>query len=153
MQTLTMLRRGLSAALLFSAALPVLAADRPASPIIENAWLRALPGELPAAGYFRMRDTSGTQRQLTGADSPAFAMAMLHQSSEQNGQSQMQHVDGVAVPANGTATFAPGGYHLMLMQAKQPLTVGGQVKVTLHFDDGSTVEVPFVIKGAGATAY
>jgi copper(I)-binding protein len=151
MKKLHPIRPLLSSALLGLICLSATAADRPASPVIENAWIRALPGDLPAAAYFRMRNSSDGARRLVGAESSAFAMAMLHQSSDQGGQSQMKRVDGVEVPAHGSASCAPGSYHLMLMHAQQPLTVGATVPITLHFDDGSAVAVPFMVKGAAAS--
>src|SRR3546814_18254450 len=78
-------------------------------------------------------------------------MAMLHRSSEQNGQSQMQHVGTVTLAPQGTVRFAPRGYHLMLMGAKHPLAVGERVPVTLRFSAGSSVTVEFVVRPAGAT--
>ena len=41
---------------------------------------------------------------------------MLHQSKEENGVEKMLPVKSVPVPAHGTLSFAPGGYHLMCMQ-------------------------------------
>src|SRR3546814_3055225 len=121
------------------------------SDLVEDAWIRMLPGDLPAAGYFALRNRSDAARDLTGTDSPAFAMAMRHRSSEQNGQSQMQHVGTVTLAPQGTVRFAPRGYHLMLMGAKHPLAVGERVPVTLSFSDGSSVTVEFVVRPAGAT--
>ncbi|HET8882547.1 MAG TPA: copper chaperone PCu(A)C [Solimonas sp.] len=126
-------------------------AAQPASPVVENAWIRMLPGDLPAAGYFDLRNRSDASRNLVDAESPAFMMAMLHRSSEQNGQSQMQHVDDVALPAHGVVRFAPGRYHLMLMHASTPLKVGARVPVTLRFSDGSSVTAQFVVRPATAT--
>ncbi|NKF24076.1 copper chaperone PCu(A)C [Solimonas marina] len=140
-------------ALIATMAVSAEAADSPASPVIEDAWIRALPGDLPAAGYFSIHNLGDAPRQLTRADTPEFAGAMLHLSSEQDGQSQMQHVDGVTVAAHGRVSFRPGSYHLMLMHAKAPLTIGSKVPIALHFDDGSSVVVPFIVKGASATAY
>src|SRR3546814_16813783 len=87
---------------------------------------------------------------VCSSDLPAFAMAMLHRSSEQNGQSQMQHVGTVTLAPQGTVRFAPRGYHLMLMGAKHPLAVGERVPVTLSFSDGSSVTAEFVVRPAGA---
>jgi copper(I)-binding protein len=46
---------------------------------------------------------------LTGVESDAFGMAMLHQSQSNGDMSKMVMVDMATVPANGTLTFAPGG--------------------------------------------
>ena len=140
------------AAALIAALGPLAAtAAQPASPVVENAWIRVLPGDLPAAGYFDLRNRSDAARNLVDAESPAFMMAMLHLSSQENGQSQMQHVDEVALPAHGVVRFAPGRYHLMLMHAHAPLKVGTTVPVTLRFSDGSSVTASFAVRPADAT--
>lgn len=139
------------AALLLGSSTAVAADTRPASPVVEDAWIRMLPGDLPAAGYFGLRNRSDASRSLSGVESPAFAIAMLHKSSAQNGQSQMQHVDSAPLTPHGALRFAPGSYHLMLMGAKQPLTVGERVPITLSFSDGSRVTVEFVVRPAGAS--
>lgn len=129
------------------------AGSAPAAPEnlhISKAWVRLLPGKLPAGGYFNLRNDGDTSVTLTGASSPAYAMAMLHKSEESGGLSRMVHVKTVIVPAHGSIQFAPGGYHLMLMHAKKPLQAGGTIKITLHFANGGTLTVPFKLRPAAA---
>jgi len=64
--------------------------------------------------------------------------------------SRMTMVDALAIPAHGTQVLAPGGYHLMLMDAKQPVRPGDTVRITLKFDDGSTLPVDFIARPANA---
>lgn len=116
----------------------------------ESAWIRLLPGELPAAGYLVLRNDADTSRKLVSADSTDFGHVMLHQSVQSSGMSHMRHVMGIDIPAHGTATLAPGGYHLMLMQPKRALKVGQTVTVVLHFADGATQSVAFAVKPANA---
>ncbi|MEG8019573.1 copper chaperone PCu(A)C [Sphingomonas sp. LR55] len=47
-----------------------------------------------------------------------------------------QLVDGLAVPAGGTATLAPSGNHIMLIGLKSPLKAGERVPATLRFARG-----------------
>lgn len=113
---------------------------------VSEAWFRALPGKLPAGGYFTMHNAGAKETALTGADSKACGMLMLHKSSQSGGMSSMQDVANVPVPAGGTVKFAPGGYHLMCMDtAMKP---GDSVAVTLHFSDGGAVPVTFAVKDA-----
>lgn len=137
---------GLSALL---TALPAHAADP--SLAVSGAWIRLLPGTLPAGGYFTVKNSTGRARELTGASSPAYGHVMLHHSTQSGGQSHMVMVDSVTVPAHGTLSFAPGGYHLMLMQPKGGLKVGGSVTIMLHFKNGTTLTVPFKLQAAGAS--
>jgi copper(I)-binding protein len=73
---------------------------------------------------------------------------MLHQSVEKGGQDQMMMVAQVTVPAHGSVSFAPAGYHLMCMQPSPSMKVGGSVPVTLHFADAGTLTASFPVKGA-----
>ncbi len=135
--------------LLLSCSLPLHAADHQLD--LSGGWIRLLPAHLPAGGYFTLHNRSGEPLKLTGATSPAYGSVMLHHSMESSGQSHMMHVDSVTVPAHGTLSFTPGGYHLMLMQPKTSLKVGGKVDVTLSFSDGEKLTASFTLKPAGAS--
>ena len=115
-----------------------------------HAWIRVLPGALPAGAYVVLRNDGDQPVALTGASTPAYGMAMLHRSTQSGGTSRMAMVDALPIPAHGTQALAPGGYHLMLMDAKQPVQPGDTVRITLKFGDGSTLPVDFLARPAGA---
>ncbi|MNJ33771.1 hypothetical protein D3C77_284610 [compost metagenome] len=117
---------------------------------VQNAQLRLLPGDLPAAGYFTLTNTGAEPVALNGAQSDMFGQVMIHRSIQENGMARMQHIDQVQVPASGTLAFAPGGYHLMLMQRQKPLALGDQIAITLQFADGQTLPVTFTAVPPGA---
>lgn len=116
-----------------------------------HAWLRLLPGALPAGGYLTLANDGSQAVQLTNASSPDYAQVMLHQSTEQGGMSQMRMLDHLAVPAHGQVALAPAGYHLMMMKADRTLKPGDNVRVILRFADGSTLPVDFTARPANAT--
>ncbi len=115
-----------------------------------HAWLRVLPGDLPAGAYVTLQNDSDRPIVLRGASSPAYADVMLHQSSSEGGMSRMAMVDELPVPAHGKAVLAPAGYHLMLMKAANPVKPGDTVELTLEFSDGSTLATDFVARPANA---
>jgi copper(I)-binding protein len=126
-------------------------AAAPAAPTglaVGDAWFRALPGTLPAGGYFTLRNTGAKEAVLTGAASPACGMLMMHKSESKGGMAAMDMVGTVPVPAGGSVSFAPGGYHLMCMDAKPALKPGASVPVTLSFQDGARLTVPFAVRNA-----
>lgn len=110
---------------------------------VEHARMRLLPGDLPAAGYFSLRNTSNEPVVLVGAESAAFECAMMHRSTQENGMAGMEHVPQLELAPGERVEFAPGGYHLMLMKRLKPLTVGDEVTVTLLFEDGRRLPVVF----------
>jgi copper(I)-binding protein len=52
---------------------------------IEDAWIRWLPADLPAAGYVRMTTRAPRAVTLVGAASPAYAHVSLHRSVTEGG--------------------------------------------------------------------
>ena len=115
-----------------------------------HAWIRVLPGDLPAGAYVTLQNDGDQPVALSGASSTVYADVMLHQSSTTGGMSRMTMVDALSVPAHGKAMLAPAGYHLMLMQANAPVKPGDTVRLTLRFTDGSTLVTDFIARPANA---
>ena len=138
------------AAATLSLALPVRARDS-AAVRLSGGWIRVLPGSLPNAGYAVLHNDSGKAIDLVSADSPAYGRVMLHRSVETGGVSRMLPVKKLVIPAHGQVTLAPGGYHLMLMHRVVPVKPGMQVKIRLHFADGSTLDGDFLARPANAS--
>ncbi|MBW8709207.1 MAG: copper chaperone PCu(A)C [Alphaproteobacteria bacterium] len=113
---------------------------------ISGAWFRALPGKLPAGGYFTAQNNSRRDIAITGARSEACGMLMIHQSSNKGGMSGMDMMETVKVPAGGQVSFAPGGYHLMCEGAK--MKIGTRIPVLINLSDGTSVAVAFDVRGA-----
>jgi hypothetical protein len=115
---------------------------------ITDPWFRALPGKLPAGGYFTAQNNTRRDIAIAGASSDACGMLMIHQSSNKGGMSGMDMVEKVNVPAGGKIAFAPGGYHLMCTDPTPKMKVGAKVAVLLSLSDGSAVAVAFAVRGA-----
>ncbi|KND56328.1 Copper metallochaperone [Candidatus Paraburkholderia kirkii] len=118
-----------------------------------DCWIRAMPPNLPSSGYFIVANNGDTPATLTGAQTPAFGMTMMHKSENKGGTATMSPVDSVDVPAHGTLSFAPKGYHLMLEEPGKPLKVGSTIPLTLSFANKSTLEVNCAVKSAAATGH
>lgn len=115
-----------------------------------HAWIRVLPGALPAGAYVTLENDGDRPVALTGASSKTYAQVMLHRSSTEGGVSRMTMVDSLSVPAHGKAELAPAGYHLMLMQPTAPVKPGTTVRLLLKFSDGSTLPADFTARPANA---
>jgi copper(I)-binding protein len=114
-------------------------------------WLRVLPGNLPAGGYVSFENVSDRAVSIVGASSPDYADAMIHRSSTDGGMGRMEMVDSVPLPPKGTVAFSPGGYHVMLTDAKHPVKAGDKVVVTFKLSDGETLPVTLLARPANAT--
>lgn len=115
-----------------------------------HAWIRVLPGSLPAGGYVTLRNDADQPAILRGASSAAYAQIMLHESSTAGGMSRMRMLDRLTIPAHGQIALAPSGLHLMLMDPARPVPVGSTVKLVLRFDDGSSLATDFTARPANA---
>jgi copper(I)-binding protein len=104
-------------------------------------WIRTMPATVPSSGYFTLKNGGDKAATLTGIDTPAYGMAMIHETQTAGSTAKMVHVDAVDVPAHGTVTFRPKHYHVMLEDPRKPVAPGAKVPFTLHFADGSTVSV------------
>ena len=113
-----------------------------------DAWIRLLPGNLPAAGYLELDNSGVNSVQLTGMQSARFGAIELHLSSEQSGVARMRRVYKLSIPAGRTVALKPRGYHLMLFRSNGDLKPGGQVLVTLEFSDGTHLPVNFLLRDA-----
>jgi periplasmic copper chaperone A len=116
--------------------------------MVANAWFRALPANLPAGGYFELRNVGRWPAILTGAASPACGMLMLHKSELRNGVERMSDAGTIDIPAGGALKFAPGGDHLMCTSPTPAMKPGTSVLVTLSFSDGSVATETFAVKNA-----
>jgi copper(I)-binding protein len=108
-----------------------------------HAWIRVMPGNLPAGAYVVLENRGDHPVSLRSASSEAYGDVMLHKSSTEGGMGRMEMAESLSIPAHGKAALAPGGYHLMLMQATHPVQVGDKVKISLKFADGSALDTDF----------
>ena len=95
------------------------AAPAAATPTIADAWIRPPTGPgRPAAGYLTIRNPGGVVDALIGA-SPARSRRRASSTRPRRtapGMTGMHPIERLDIPAGGTVTLEPGGYHLMLME-------------------------------------
>lgn len=113
---------------------------------VKDAWVRWLPNNLPAAGYVTLVNAGDKPVDLVDISSNDYGDAMLHQTVSNGSTQKMVMVDKLTVPAHGQVSIAPGGYHVMLEDAKHKVAPGDTVHLTLKFSDGETLDTPFAVK-------
>jgi hypothetical protein len=114
---------------------------------VKDAWINeAPPGAAAMAGYMTLHNPSTQARALVGARSAGFAMVMMHRTEMEGGMAKMVHQEEVDIPAGGEVSFAPGGYHLMLMRPRQAYKAGDKVEITLLFKNGTEMPVQFEVR-------
>ena len=80
------------------------------------------------------------------ASSPAAGVVEIHEMSMDGNVMRMRAIPGLDLPAGKPVELKPGGYHLMLMDLKQPLKEGTSVAVILVIEsrDGKRESVEVI---------
>jgi periplasmic copper chaperone A len=108
----------------------------------KNVWVRPAAAGGMTAAYFDVTNGRTVADAVTGV-SVAFAdSAGLHETTtDASGMMGMHEVASVPVPAGQTVSFAPGGYHVMLIGLKQDLKAGDRVDLTLTTQGSGSIVV------------
>jgi copper(I)-binding protein len=112
----------------------VAAAGAQAQVAVIDPWIRGVVPAQKATGAF-MQLKSATDVALVGVSSPVAGIAEIHEMRMDGGVMRMSALPRLELRANATVELKPGGYHLMLMDLKQPLKDGQKVPVTLTLED------------------
>jgi periplasmic copper chaperone A len=120
--------------------------------IISQAWSRATPGGAKVAGgYLTIENKGSTPDRLIGGSADVADKVQVHEMTMNNGVMTMRPVDqGLTIEAGKTVKLAPGGYHLMMSDLKNPLKRGDKVPVTLEFEKAGKVKLSLDVQGVGA---
>jgi periplasmic copper chaperone A len=123
----------------------VCAAARAAGPsavTVSDPYARAVPpGQPNSAVFMTLTNDSGAPHALIAAQSPAAKTVELHTHVKDGGMLKMRKIERIEVPAHGSVTLKPGALHVMLIGLNGPLVPGGEVNLTLSFDDGAQTQV------------
>lgn len=114
---------------------------------VQDAWIRGMVPAQKATGAF-MNLTSKAPARLVAVESPVAKSAEIHNMRIENGVMKMFPAEGIDLPAGRTVKLAPGGYHIMLFDLKQPLRQGDQISLRLTFEmqDGSRQEIDIPVE-------
>jgi len=114
-----------------------LAAGAHAQANISEPWVRGTVPAQKATGAF-MRIQAEQAVRLVGAASPVAGVAEIHEMAMDGDVMKMRQLkDGLPIAQGATVELRPGGYHVMLLELKHPLTAGETVPLTLTFEDAA----------------
>jgi periplasmic copper chaperone A len=135
---------------LIAAGASVLAAAQATPLIVQNAWMRKVPGADSAAVYLVLRNTTVQPVIVIGVRSPSASHVMIHQTSTVGGQSQMRQYEKLVIAPGKSVAFEPGGMHVMLSGFKKSPLIGQTVPLVLLLSNGETVAVAAVVRPVDA---
>ncbi len=102
----------------------------------------------PVSAAYMVIENSGGADRLISASADVAEVTEIHETKDMgNGMMGMQPVQGgLEIPANGSVTLKPGGYHIMLMKLKQELAPGQAIRLTLKFQSGKEIALDVPVK-------
>lgn len=103
--------------------------------------MASAPGQSRAAVYLVLHNPTATDAIITHISTPASGAAEVHRHTYEDGMMKMRQVSHARIPARGKLTFAPGGYHVMLLDLAQPLVAGGSLRLTIEFGNGHGLDI------------
>ena len=106
---------------------------------VKDAWVRPTVAGQKSSGAYMKLTAKATQR-LVGISTPVAGVAEVHEMKMEGDVMKMRALPALDLPAGKTVELKSGGYHVMLMDLKQPLAAGGTVPLTLLFKDAKGVE-------------
>ena len=122
---------------------------------VQDAWVRATVPQQKATGAF-MRLTAAQDARLVSASSPVAGVTEVHEMKLVDNVMKMRPLPALDLPAGQAVELKPGGYHIMLLDLKQPVAQGSTVPLTLVFEakDGqrTTQELQEPVRAVSATA-
>lgn len=128
-----------------------------ALPSVDGAWVRStVAGQLGTGAFMKL--TAPEAMQLIGVSSPVAGTAEVHEMKMEGDVMKMRPVKSLDLPAAQTVELKPGGYHVMLLDLKQPLQPGTTVAVTLKLRSAKGQErqlelkLPVAARAPGAGA-
>jgi copper(I)-binding protein len=119
---------------------------------LTDLWTRATPPSAPTAGgYLTIENTGAEADRLIGIASSAAGRAEIHEMTTKDGTMIMRQAEaGVEIPAGEAVALAPGGFHIMFVDLKEPFVEGGKVPVTLIFEKAGSIDTFLHVLAIGA---
>jgi periplasmic copper chaperone A len=120
--------------------------------VISQGWSRATPGGAKiGGGYLTVENKGSAPDRLIHAAGDVAGKIEVHEMAMKNGVMTMRPVDnGLTIEPGKTVKLAPGGFHLMMFDLKNPLKQGDKVPVTLEFEKAGKVTLSLDVEGIGA---
>ena len=113
------------------------------------AWSRPAAKGHNAVVYLNIANKGAIEDKLVGASSPVAESVEIHRSTMEDGIHRKREVESIAVPAGGSATLAPGGYHIMLIDLKSMLMAEESFPVTFTFEKAGEITTTVSVQGVG----
>lgn len=103
-------------------------------------------GVSPTAIYATLRNDRAVDDSLIAIIPDSADGVMLHRTlTDAEGRMQMEHLDGIGVPAKSTLEMKPGSYHAMVSRVSSTVVAGDSLNVTFRFVRAGAITVRGVV--------
>ena len=120
---------------------------------VADPWSRPAAANGNGAGFMTITNRGKSTEVLKAVETTAAKKTEIHLSSTAGGVMRMARQDGgVAIPAGKSISFAPGGYHVMLLGLGKASKAGDKLPATLVFASGARLKVEFTVGTAAPGA-
>ena len=110
----------------------------------------SMAGSKNGAVYFKGFKNAGKEvDQLISVKSKIADKTEIHEMKMEGDRMMMRELNGLEIPAKGSAQLKPGGNHLMFMQLKEPFKEGEVSPVQLQFEKAGKVDIKLPVKAMG----
>ena len=118
-------------------------ADQPPLTAEQLQIARPLAGMSMGAGYLTLKNNSDQKIRITQVHSPDLKSVEMHESVLEDGVSRMYKLQEVVILPGQSASFEPGGKHLMLRYAA---TIPDQVTLQFYAEETLLLSVGATLK-------
>jgi len=91
--------------------------------------------------FMTIRNSTDTGERLIAVSADVAAVVEIHETTVDDDVMRMRPIEGIDIPAGGSAELQPGGLHIMLMGVGQDLVPGDTVSLKLDFESGRSLVV------------
>lgn len=120
---------------------------------LQEVWVRPGIQGGNSAIYFKLTNVGNDTLTLVDAASSTARMTEVHETthehddhSEHGHIMHMHHLPEIEIAPGELVSFKPGGMHVMLMDLKEPLSIGDRIQFSLIFGDHLPVQAEAVVK-------
>jgi len=100
---------------------------------VQDAWVRGtVPGQTSSGAFMTLQSAEGAK--VVGVSTPVAGTAEIHEMKMEGNVMRMRALPSLDLPKGQTVQLKPGGYHVMLMDVKQPLVKDATVPITLKVE-------------------
>ncbi|WP_420804112.1 copper chaperone PCu(A)C [Ralstonia soli] len=100
---------------------------------VQDAWVRGtVPGQTSSGAFMTLQSADGAK--VVGVSTPVAGTAEIHEMKMEGNVMRMRAVPALDLPKGQAVQLKPGGYHVMLMDVKQPLVKDATVPLTLKVE-------------------